>query len=124
MNLDGEAAPLDAFAIAIAAVWGALGLLSLATVASNRFAHMSVFTVPLGCISLLLFAVVSHEMAAWTQVPMLVTFSRAFDPSNLKATDVILSGLIMLVAFGFSKVTDEVNKVAVALSMGPQARRG
>eukprot|EP01064_Diplonema_japonicum_P036085 TRINITY_DN8004_c1_g2_i1.p2 TRINITY_DN8004_c1_g2~~TRINITY_DN8004_c1_g2_i1.p2 ORF type:complete len:136 (+),score=31.42 TRINITY_DN8004_c1_g2_i1:49-408(+) len=104
-------APLDVVALAILGLWGVMLCFVLYSIASSKYSALALFTVPVGLLSLVVVAIVSSEVAAYTPFGLLDEFAQAFIPAKLKAVDVILSGLLVMVAFGFSSVTGEIDKL-------------
>ena len=110
------ASALSQPAAGVLVLWLLVAVVSVFTLLQGRYSFLFAAAVPVGFLSIFLMAVVSRELSDLSGVPALAEFAVIFSPEKLKAVDVLLAGLLVMISFGFSRVTDELDKMSAAMS--------
>eukprot|EP01060_Flectonema_neradi_P011778 TRINITY_DN18773_c0_g1_i1.p1 TRINITY_DN18773_c0_g1~~TRINITY_DN18773_c0_g1_i1.p1 ORF type:complete len:122 (+),score=20.97 TRINITY_DN18773_c0_g1_i1:52-417(+) len=104
--------PVDAPVLPVLALWCIVLGFAIFNVVTGRFFWLSLFAVPVGFGALFCIAIASAQLSHIVGAEPLAEFAQAFAPSKVKGLDIILGGLLILVAFGFSKLEEAINNLA------------
>eukprot|EP01061_Rhynchopus_euleeides_P011582 TRINITY_DN2113_c0_g1_i1.p2 TRINITY_DN2113_c0_g1~~TRINITY_DN2113_c0_g1_i1.p2 ORF type:complete len:119 (+),score=39.56 TRINITY_DN2113_c0_g1_i1:92-448(+) len=110
------AAALTQPAAGVLVLWLLVAFASVFTLLQGRYSFLFAAAVPVGFLSIFLMAIVGRELSSLSGVPALAEFAVVFSPAKLKAVDVLLAGLLVMISFGFSRVTDELDKMSQTIA--------
>ena len=103
--------PVDAPVLPIVGLWCIVLGFAVFNIVTGKFFWLSLFAVPVGFGALFSIAIASGQISHIVGAAPLAEFARAFSPDKVKGLDIILGGLLVLVAFGFSKLEESIDNL-------------
>eukprot|EP01065_Artemidia_motanka_P027889 TRINITY_DN33086_c0_g1_i1.p2 TRINITY_DN33086_c0_g1~~TRINITY_DN33086_c0_g1_i1.p2 ORF type:complete len:139 (+),score=55.92 TRINITY_DN33086_c0_g1_i1:66-482(+) len=118
--------------IALVGVTGAVLLGAFLMVSTHRYSFLTLLTLPIGWVALVLFSqvslhlnyVVGHALQDYQWALQGANdFATVFSVKKLKVVDVVLSGCLIMVAFGFSQVVTGIDRLTATVDQTENMRR-
>ncbi|KAJ9472866.1 hypothetical protein DIPPA_21616 [Diplonema papillatum] len=122
--MDSPIGEINPALVAVLAVWLLMLLAAIFSLWQSKYSLICLFTVPVGCLALVACALLFSEVAQLTDLALAQEVANTFHPTKLRATDILLSGLLFLVAFGFSKITEKLEQLELEITEVPPQQQG